>query len=279
MTPDLEALAASVFPGASIVADDEAVMVVLLRDRLLHLSLSLRPCDEGWRAWLCWDGDRVREGIAVHTDPAEALRLARKHLETMFATLIGALAPPDDEPFEGYGAFPGGDPRTFTPDAEVCTPDELAAHAAACKAADEAEARGEVVNLPAAHLYGFFEGGAWHTPHSPFGVGTYSIAPDPAPERLPASLVRTMDAILSRLLAGESAASVAADYTADDDPLTAADLARFEALALAVRHEAEPDRLAALELRILRQEVAELRTKTNARTTNPAPGGFSAPTE
>lgn len=40
---------------------------------------------------------------------------------------------------QGYGNFPGGDPRNFTPDEEVNTPEELTAWKAAC----EAWARGE----------------------------------------------------------------------------------------------------------------------------------------
>jgi len=33
-----------------------------------------------------------------------------------------------------YGGYPGGDPRDFTPDGECCTPEEIAAHKAACEA-------------------------------------------------------------------------------------------------------------------------------------------------
>jgi hypothetical protein len=38
-----------------------------------------------------------------------------------------------------YGHFHGGDPRSFFPDAECCTPDEMAAHQAACEAAERGE--------------------------------------------------------------------------------------------------------------------------------------------
>lgn len=55
----------------------------------------------------------------------------------------------------GYGHFPGGDPRDFTPDAEVCTPMEIAAHA-------EAVASGERHMLH----------GQW-CERSSFGLGTY----------------------------------------------------------------------------------------------------------
>lgn len=42
----------------------------------------------------------------------------------------------------GYGFFPGGDPRRFQPDSEN-TPEQLAAHEAAVKRWNEAEAKGE----------------------------------------------------------------------------------------------------------------------------------------
>ncbi len=39
----------------------------------------------------------------------------------------------------GYGFFPGGDPRTFTPDGESSTAEERAAHAEDCARADRGE--------------------------------------------------------------------------------------------------------------------------------------------
>lgn len=38
-----------------------------------------------------------------------------------------------------YGYYHGGDPRDFTPDEEVCTPEEIASHRAACEAWDRGE--------------------------------------------------------------------------------------------------------------------------------------------
>lgn len=38
-----------------------------------------------------------------------------------------------------YGLFPGGDPRDFLPDAEDCTPEEIAAWEAACAEWDRGE--------------------------------------------------------------------------------------------------------------------------------------------
>ena len=42
---------------------------------------------------------------------------------------------------QGYGSFPGGDPRNFTPDEEENTPEELAAWKAACEAWDRGEGK------------------------------------------------------------------------------------------------------------------------------------------
>ncbi len=44
----------------------------------------------------------------------------------------------------GYGAYKGGDPRLFSPDAECCSADELAAHRAACDKWGDNEAVGRV---------------------------------------------------------------------------------------------------------------------------------------
>jgi hypothetical protein len=74
-----------------------------------------------------------------------------------------------------YGYFPGGDPRKFEPDAEVCTPEELAAHREACAAADAA---GDV-DCPPGHGALVRDGeviGIWHG--GPFGVGSYEIEVD-----------------------------------------------------------------------------------------------------
>ncbi len=42
-------------------------------------------------------------------------------------------------PHPMYGYFNGGDPRDFSPDEECCTPEELAAHKAACEAWNRGE--------------------------------------------------------------------------------------------------------------------------------------------
>lgn len=88
-------IAARAFPGASIVASDDDVMIVLLRDRALSIHLLLERSETGWRARLHFDR-RIAETIATHPDPAEALRLARAYLEAMFAPMFEALSTPDD---------------------------------------------------------------------------------------------------------------------------------------------------------------------------------------
>lgn len=135
----------------------------------------------GW-----WVSVRVGGELAeiYDADLAEALRLARTTavrelapvLRALGADLItAALADTDEDPSVGYGAFPGGDPRTFAPDAEVCTPEELQAHADACRLADEREARGEPVTLPGSHYWRENDGKVTHVAHEPFGIGVYQI--------------------------------------------------------------------------------------------------------
>lgn len=79
----------------------------------------------------------------------------------------------DGDHATGYGAFPGGDPRLFSPDTEVCTPGEIAAHAKACEEAQAMEDRGEVPDWPPSHRWESTEHGAAHIASEPFGVGTY----------------------------------------------------------------------------------------------------------
>lgn len=73
----------------------------------------------------------------------------------------------------GYGFFPGGDPRRFTPDVESNTNEEIAAHKAAC---DRWET-GETAPLPGSCIHG--EGCI--ITMSGFGLGSYDYdADDPA---------------------------------------------------------------------------------------------------
>jgi len=70
-----------------------------------------------------------------------------------------------------YGFFCGGDPRTFRPDREGCTPEELANHAAACKLADEMEARGEFPDWDCPSGWEQYGNVVVHVLRAPFGVG------------------------------------------------------------------------------------------------------------
>lgn len=72
----------------------------------------------------------------------------------------------------GYGFYHGGDPRNFCPDSEN-TPEELAAHRAACEKWDEAEAKGEKLEPEP-------DGSGWisptiHVTRSLYGMGAYTF--------------------------------------------------------------------------------------------------------
>lgn len=87
---------------------------------------------------------------------AENQRL-REALEKLRAALVE----------EGYGGFPGGDPRMFRPDADVCTPEEIEAHRLACIEWDEG--RG-VDRGPSC----FWNGDASVHAGTGYGMGTYT---------------------------------------------------------------------------------------------------------
>lgn len=65
---------------------------------------------------------------------------------------------------ESYGPFAGGDPRRFTPDEDDCTPEEIAAHKAACEAMDRGE---DAARPPGCALMG--DGSTWTG--KGFGIG------------------------------------------------------------------------------------------------------------
>lgn len=71
----------------------------------------------------------------------------------------------------GYGYYHGGDPRDFTPDSESCTPEELAAHKAACDAFDAAESAGTPMK-PDPGGSGWVAPGV-HVLKSNYGIGVY----------------------------------------------------------------------------------------------------------
>lgn len=83
---------------------------------------------------------------------------------------------------ESYGAFPGGDPRGFTPDPDCSTEEERAAHARDCAAM---EAGGQAL-MPPAHSWEHIPemmtkdgtkvgGGFGHVARAVYGLGTYTM--------------------------------------------------------------------------------------------------------
>lgn len=85
-------------------------------------------------------------------------------------------------PHVTYGYFHGGDPRDFHPDPECCTPEEIAAHKAACEAWDRGERpkseqhRHEATEHEGRVVVVSYAGA--------FGLGTYSIRDEAAEDVL-----------------------------------------------------------------------------------------------
>jgi hypothetical protein len=71
-----------------------------------------------------------------------------------------------------YGYFTGGDPRQFHPDAEECSPEELANHKRACEEANALES-GRNLECPSGWIT--WEGGGIHVLNAPFGIGVGTI--------------------------------------------------------------------------------------------------------
>lgn len=91
-------------------------------------------------------------------------------LRALLRDCLDVIAPLAED--SGYGFFPGGDPRRFTPDPECSTEAERAAHKAACAAWD----RGETTAGQEARPYwvGGEDGKAVaHVTPSGFGLGVY----------------------------------------------------------------------------------------------------------
>lgn len=87
------------------------------------------------------------------------------------------------QPYNGYGYFPGGDPRNFFPDPECSTDKEREDHKAACDAWD-AQQKSEPES-PAGEWTGNI-----HLLHGKYGLGSYSIPPEAKyAEALEAALV------------------------------------------------------------------------------------------
>jgi hypothetical protein len=70
----------------------------------------------------------------------------------------------------GYGAFPGGDPRLFSPDGECSTEEEREAHAADCLA----WGRGERPRVKTCG-YEVYQGSVVHVFRAAYGLGSYTF--------------------------------------------------------------------------------------------------------
>lgn len=70
----------------------------------------------------------------------------------------------------GYGFYPGGDPRKFFPDPDMCSPEELANHQLACDAMDE----GGVMDWPQGCIVVVKDGIRRYVNISSFGIGGYN---------------------------------------------------------------------------------------------------------
>lgn len=84
----------------------------------------------------------------------------------------------------GYGFFPGGDPRTFSPDPEASTEEEREAHRNDCERAE----RGERPVTKTGHELR----GAALVHYSGYGLGTYTME-DPAMQDVAERLERAID--------------------------------------------------------------------------------------
>lgn len=85
--------------------------------------------------------------------------------------------PTDEEGYEfGYGFFPGGDPRDFTPDYEMCSPEEIERWKADCALAES----GNTVNVPPSGQWIFNDAGepVMHILAPRYGMGTYRVKYD-----------------------------------------------------------------------------------------------------
>jgi hypothetical protein len=104
------------------------------------------------------------ELVRQRADLRAALDAAREYVE---------MAAQEEE---GYGFFPGGDPRAFHPDVECCKPNELAAHKADCEAWD---AGNQVHSVRYGREVTEHEGKVASVHFSGYGLGTYTYR-DPA---------------------------------------------------------------------------------------------------
>lgn len=76
-----------------------------------------------------------------------------------------------------YGYYPGGDPRKFSPDAEVSFPEQIEKHRQSCKTWDKRESEGKMPEPEEGSGKWDSKTGAW-TDDSPYGIGVYTIVAD-----------------------------------------------------------------------------------------------------
>ncbi len=97
-----------------------------------------------------------------------------------------------------YGYFCGGDPRDFSPDAEVCTPEEIANHKAACEAWEKGDR-----TPPDAHRHDLVSTDGTTTVMvsrpGAFGMGVYSSSDAEADD-----VLDQLDQAMAALGSGES---------------------------------------------------------------------------
>jgi len=106
---------------------------------------------------------------AAYTSRSDRIAAAAERIRVL-GEAIDEIAKEEDGV---YGFYLGGDPRKFCPDSDGCTPEELAAHKAACEKWDEAEAKGEKLEPDPC-------GSGWisptvHVTRSAYGLGSYTF--------------------------------------------------------------------------------------------------------
>ena len=106
----------------------------------------------------------------MYSEANEALAACRTEAAALLAEVLPLIA--DQAECVTYGYALPEDPRDFTPDAESCTPEELAAHAAAVEAWDAAGGKPEGWDAPPGS--GWNEEGTMHSLRAPWGIGAYT---------------------------------------------------------------------------------------------------------
>ncbi len=76
---------------------------------------------------------------------------------------------------QGYGFFCGGDPRKFTPDEEVCSEEEIAAHKKACAEWDAGDRTEHEPHRHVPLVTGDGRTSGWTSYSGSFGMGAYEV--------------------------------------------------------------------------------------------------------